>query len=124
MKKLLLFIMMYGLFMVSYSQENNTNTKVDRSTLTIRPNSREYSPVRKTNLHKRMENRQANSMIKRGIQNQNRINKDNRINRPNNPAMRRSPNMRRSQQEMIKRQQQRMLRRKMIQQQQRRIRRR
>lgn len=122
MKKILLFLVVVGWFSIVSSQENQTNTNqnIDKSTLTLRPNSREFTPVRKTNMHQRMEIRRLKTIIqtRRGAQNSRQLRNGNL------PNHRSQQVMRRNQQEMIKRQQQRMLRRKMILQQQRKLRRR
>ncbi len=122
MKKILVCLTIISFFW-SVSAQDNTSAEtndINKTELTLRPNSREYAPVHKTNMHQRMELRQSKSILrnKTALESKSQLNEN--VSKLN---VNRSVQYR-TQQEIIKRQQIRMLRRKMILQQQRKLRRR
>lgn len=126
MKKILLSFLFFGSLLGALAQDNqkNSSESIDKSTLTLRPNSKEYAPVRKTNTHQRIEVKQRRTILINRIQQQERPRKIDKPEVRKAPISRQYRRTMRSQQEIMKRQQQRILRRKMILQQQRKMRRR
>lgn len=67
MKKLIIFtLLISGFFGLCMAQENvPASIKIDKSNLSLKPNSREYAAVRMTNNRQRMELRKSRTMMLR-----------------------------------------------------------
>lgn len=65
MKKWIVTFLGFACITIAGIAQQDVPAKIDKSKLTLKPNSREYAAVRMTNMHQRMELRKSRTMMLR-----------------------------------------------------------